>query len=362
MGICRPAEQGGHGGDCTTTSKATRHFGTRPFVSRQVPRTTDHSARACQTTDGLAGCLAVRLFPPASHPSQRRRPQLKSLDQSKAHDSLCTNTRTHLRQDLGRRRRRHRRRRGGPHAGRRTWRLRPRLQQLQLPSLGLGSASRSCTQPLSGQRYLPAYLSISVPNTGTATTTLVDALTYFVLLCSALSCAAHAHVRTHAHVHARPCSLTNVPVGPSHFEGCVGCAVLYCTVCCTGPSRLNSSAVSPTPGPCDRPIHLRRHCGDFCVAVDTVEAATHPPLIRRPSRRRTLRQLGFLDQMLVEAVLFSQKPASAMPSLTRYPLSPRPPPRTHQSEYGALALSTQRPSPASAFARASAATTATPGA
>lgn len=55
------------------------------------------------------------------------------------------------------------------------------------------------------------------------------------------------------------------------------CAVL-------GSSRLNSSAVSPTPGPCDRPIHLRRHCGDLLVAADTLEAATHLQLDKPPKQ------------------------------------------------------------------------------
>lgn len=65
-----------------------------------------------------------------------------------------------------------------------------------------------------------------MPNTAPQPS-LVDALTYFVLLCSA-----HARTHSYVHVHARTCSLTNVPIGPSHFERLcwLCCAVLYCVL------------------------------------------------------------------------------------------------------------------------------------
>lgn len=148
MGICRLVEQGGHGGYCTARplgiSVRDPLFQGRYHVPLTIP--------LAPTSVELTVWLAVRLSP-ASHPSvddhssslwTRAKPaDLPRLATRPAR----TRTHTQLCQTL------ERRPRGGPHAGLRTWRLRPRLQQLQLPSLGLGSASRSCTYPLSRQRY-----------------------------------------------------------------------------------------------------------------------------------------------------------------------------------------------------------------
>lgn len=147
MGICRLVEQGGHGGYCTTRplglSVRDPLFQGRYHVPLTIPLA---PASVKRQSSWLSVC------PPASHPnvddhSSGLWTRAKQARLPPAYDSLCTNTHTHLRQFFARHPR------GGPPAGRRTWRLRPRLQQLQLPSLGLGSAIRSYTHPLSDQRY-----------------------------------------------------------------------------------------------------------------------------------------------------------------------------------------------------------------
>lgn len=243
---------------------ATRHFGTRPFVSWQVPRTTNHSARACHCQTTV--CLAVRLSPPL-HPilTSTTTAQVSGPEQSRPvlPRHATRSARTHA------------------HIFVRPLSVVPHGDHLQgfgpgvcalvssnfsFQALGWAVQVAVAHAPLSGQRYICAQHCTA--------TTLVDALTYFVLLgflLALLISYSYTLIRTRTTLFLDQRSDRPVPLRRLCW---LCCAVLvYCTVCCTGPSRLNSSAVSPRrvlvtgPSICD------------VIAVTSVWPSTHWKLL-----------------------------------------------------------------------------------
>lgn len=146
-----------------------------------------------------------------------------------------------------------------------------------------------------------------MPSSCTATT-VVDALTCLLRFATLrlprsallLSCSymiTHTHARTRTRTRTRTTlSLDRLPDRPVPLGRlCWLCCAVLCVLYWLGSSRRNSSAVSPTPGPCDRSI--------ICdvIVLTCLWLPTHwkllptRNLISRPSRRRALRQLGSLD-------------------------------------------------------------------